>query len=351
MPLNGRYLQTQHDESESTMSLHIEISKPLFTAVFCATLLGCDDPGETAVLETSSGSGDSWNEYADDEPVSDDEAHMSVLDPTQGTPHDIVVSADPGSHDGVVEQHEWGFDDLAQPPVEPAGKFLSTESGYQIFTWKKGMPEVKMGAVAEKVCFLGGLQGAFMGGNDVAETFAVNGEYRLRGLGNVTEVTAVCLSTKFVKHTATYATSSTVDVSSTLDRACFLSSVRGKFDGSVSGLGFTGAEVRKLADTQKWRVRVQGTGGKVYVRCITGANDLPLKYSSETAWLKGQASAQLESPVSQPCLLTRLSGNYSSTGDWAGLWLQESLDGVLQQMLGGYGAVASTSAASRCVDT
>lgn len=248
----------------------------------------------------------------------------------------------------VGDHHEWDPGTLAAPPSEPTAKFLSPESGYQYFTWKKGMPPVSMGPTSDKTCLLAGVHGVFGGASDAAQTITQNGEWLVYGQGGVVEVTAVCLSASFVSQTASYSTYSTMDVSSTLDRGCFLGMIWGRFDGKVAGAGFTGAEVTKV--NNQWRVRVAGTGGRVFVRCITGTNNTPLKYSSETSWQTGQAAAQLESPLSQPCLLTRLSGNFTTPGDWAGLWIREGIDGVLRQMLGGNGSTAMTGAAGRCID-
>jgi hypothetical protein len=193
------------------------------------------------------------------------------------------------------------------------------------------------------------LKTGFGGGGDVAEALDIDGQWLLRGFGNVVTASAVCVSTQFVKQTGLFyvATSGshTLEVATNQHPACFLTSMRGRLNGQVAGVGISGAQVFKNADGTRWKLRVDGQEMKVYMRCVSAPT---LQLSDEVSWLSGQAAQTLKSNLDAPCLLTKLTGNFSSPGDWGGLWLEET-GAVLRQLAGGAAVSNSTSMGARCL--
>lgn len=322
-------------EREVTMQFERNIGTIIISVFATVSSFNCD-------TDDGAGSGDS---SILDKAVGDDESVDGVdVEPPASS---LAVAQEPETG------REWGGLDLSHPSPPPlAGATLSPKSGYQTFVWKRGMPEVKMGATGDKICVLSGVSGSFGGAADRARVAMVDGTWLLGGSGNVTSASAVCFSTTFMKPSGTYyvSTSSShqTQVGSTANRACFFTYLQGKLGGDVSGPGLTGAQVYKTIDGKSWTLKVDGYVAQANIRCIVPVVGT-LKLSDEVSWLAGQPTPiQLQSNLDMPCLLTKLTGNFSSDGDWVGLWLQE-VGGVLRQTLGGTAESSKVSVATRCV--
>lgn len=250
------------------------------------------------------------------------------------------------------EVNEWKVDALKMPPSEPVFNVLDAKSGYQYFAWKKGMPPVKMGLESDKLCFLASVNGTFGDATDTIDILAVNGEWVLQGSGNTAAASAVCISQEIVTpaNSAYWATNSTntLDLGSSTDRACFIRRLRGRFNGKTSGAGVTGARLAKSADGTRWLLRVDGYGVGAGVTCVKPVAPYKLSVSDELNWQSGQSAKLLASGLNVPCMLTAVTGNASSPGDWGGLWLQE-IDEILRQTLGGNAFTTQISIGAHCI--
>lgn len=282
-------------------------------------LAACDDP--TA-------------EHIDDDSVADLDRLDEPEDNDEGPAG--LAAPEPRAAD------EWHAQTLSLSPPTPAFNVLSSKSGFQVFTWKKGAGDVRLGALADKSCFLAGVNGTFASSSDLVEVEVIDGQWLLRGTGSVAAASAICVGTQFASLSGSAFASGkeapfTFDWTSTKNRGCFLTRLAGKLDGTTTGTSTTGARVYKNGDGTRWIFNVEGNSGSpvsAKARCLAAKNGTSLSVSDEVTWSGGEAPLLLSSGVDQPCLLTQVTGTFASPGDWVGQWLSE-LGGTLRQNLGG----------------
>jgi hypothetical protein len=304
-------------------------------AIFSLFLVvGCDDPA-----------------FADD----------AIADPALAEPalDDVAELDDLADAAGPSLADEWESQPLALPTPEPVAKVLSNKSGYQVFHWKKGMGDVPLGALTDKTCFLAGLNGTLASSSDRVEIEPVGEQWVLRGFGNAAAASAVCVATSFAFRSDTITWTGTegsfvYNWTPVANKACFLTRLSGKLDGTASGASTTGARVYKSGDGSTWIFNVEGNTGSVVgakARCIQANPGKTLTVSDEIAWTAGEAPLLLSSGVDLPCMLTHVTGTVASPGDWVGLWLSE-LQATLRQNLGGnkFTQTNGLTVKTRCVN-
>lgn len=307
-----------------------ELSLP---ASILLLLAACDEPTTDQIDDAAVGDPDTLEELADEEAP------------------ESITALEPRDAD------EWRGQSLSLAPPEPLFNVLSSKSGFQIFTWKKGAGDVRLGSIADKSCFLAGLNGTFGSSSDVAEVEVIDGQWLLRGFGSVAAASAVCVGTQFATLSGvairTTETSFTWDWSSTSNRGCFLTRLAGKMDGSTAGTSTTGVKIYKNGAGTRWLFNVEGNTGSpisAKARCLVAKNGTSLSVSDELTWSGDEAPLLLSSGVDKPCLLTQVTGTIASPGDWVGNWLSE-LTGSLRQNLGGnkFSPINGITVKARCL--
>ncbi|HYI02372.1 hypothetical protein [Hyalangium sp.] len=100
-------------------------------------------------------------------------------------------------------------------------------------------------------------------------------------------------------------------LSSTSDRACFFTRIRGSFDSS-------GDSVRILASRETWNLHGAGsTSAAAACATLPGAS----AYSTAYEWTAGQPRpTNMGSTRGRVCFLTRVGGAFNSPADWAGIY-------------------------------
>ena len=136
-------------------------------------LAACDEPATDQVDDAAVEEPDVLEELADEEAPESD------------------LAPEPRDAD------EWPAQTFSLAPPEPVFNVLNSKSGFQIFTWKQGAGDVRLGSITDKSCFLAGLNGTLGSLSDVAEVEVIDGQWLLRGFGSVASASAVCVGTKF----------------------------------------------------------------------------------------------------------------------------------------------------------
>lgn len=219
----------------------------------------------------------------------------------------------------------------------------------QFFEWVKGMPPVAMGSPNKRSCFLRGFSGALKSASDgaVVTTDQVTGNWTMYGKGSTTAVRAACVSAYYAyTNPAPMSVQDTgiKDMGAAAGRACFVQSIEGPVNGDLSGPAMRGVMIRLDPSGTRWHLETYGSGVKATARCL-GLGDHSL--SGDKFWKTGQVPLPV-GPVTSPCFITRVFGNYSSSNDFVGTWLQ-NINAVLGQWLGGYAFTSQAQIGVRCM--
>lgn len=126
------------------------------------------------------------------------------------------------------------------------------------------------------------------------------------------------------------------DLGSSVDRACFLTGVKGAFEGG-------GEAVFVRVSGGRWQLG--GQSGQVSIggraNCVLNPN-----YTAEVTWSQGQAAKNLGSASDRVCFLTRVAGKLEGGGELVRTRISGAswvLDGTSQQV--------GVNAAARCLLT
>lgn len=104
--------------------------------------------------------------------------------------------------------------------------------------WTQGSPDIGLGSINDRVCFLTGVRGNLSGSNESVRVYANNGSWWLGGTSSQTGVAAwaACVYTTPDKYTPEYFWSTTLDypklMGSATGRICFITGVAGGFNDS-----------------------------------------------------------------------------------------------------------------------
>ncbi|MDC0673709.1 hypothetical protein [Nannocystis radixulma] len=229
-------------------------------------------------------------------------------------------------------------------------EFRASPPDTQFFEWVKGMPPLVLGSSAQRACFLRGFNGSLKSTGDGASLYldGVTNNWMLTGKGSTWAVRAACVSSGFVAAGPTHWSSQDTnikDIGSAAARACFLHSVEGPVNGTITGTAMRGAMIRLDPSGTKWYLETYGTGVKATARCVSLGT---VKLSSEKFWQSGQAPISVGS-TGAPCFATRVFGNFSSPEDHVGPWLQ-NIGSTLIQTLGGFSVSGQDQIGVRCMN-
>ena len=181
------------------------------------------------------------------------------------------------------------------------------------FTWQQGQTPMNMGSAAARVCFLTRVQGHLDGAEEAVHARIIDGDWVLDGRSRHGGVgaNARCLNlgaaNLYSEAHHWQQGEAAVDLGSAEDRACFLTHVQGRFEGS-------GEWVHVFIQEGRWKLDggSQQTGVAAGARCLmTG------RYGDEMASRAGTPMDTMRRKTQGVCFLTGIQGRFDGPEDAA----------------------------------
>jgi hypothetical protein len=233
----------------------------------------------------------------------------------------------------------------AGPEAEVAGGTLGSQeqaiSGLES-VWYAGWARPKLGLGSDRVCFLNMMTGHFDASSEYVETPLQGGVWYLGGGALHAGVGAKgrCMAVRggaYYSDEYTWSQNQLLDthLGSASGRACFLTRVSGKFEGSSESVHiyeFLGAWYLGGSSLQR--------DVSASARCVSVKS-----YGAESSWEQGSPPLNLGPTLGQDCFLTRVAGDFQGRSES----VQVYEDGKGSWFLHGTSARNGLSASARCV--
>jgi hypothetical protein len=263
--------------------------------------------------------------------------HLSAQHLSAGAPDGVFASARCYSmHQDVCE---------ATPPLERS--FACDARVRQRSDWQQETPAaVDMGPADDRACFLVRTRGHFEGGGESVHAQVVSGRWQLTGNSRQEGIaaTAECVGVESMTDEKSWDQAQgaeTVDLAPAEGYACFLTRMRGHFEGG-------GEVIHTRIENGRWVLGGNSAqdGGAVSAsaRCI-----LVRSMGPERTWYEDGPEEELSRSPEDFCFLTRVEGKFKGGGEVVEVKLEALPDGGVRQVLTGSSGQKQVAGRARCV--
>ena len=201
---------------------------------------------------------------------------------------------------------------------EPASLGVSTQEVAVLggeFSWSQGQARMAMGSSADRFCFLTTISGRFKGAGEAVRVFVEDGQWLIEGSSGQTGVNAKARCVPLSWQGRTLSVSSAfqwnqddpraVALGSDADRACFLTSLSGHFQGAGEFVEVRRSNGQWLLDGGSHQLGIEAI-----VHCL-----INVQPTGPFSWSQGTAGVVMAPVATSACGLTAMTGRFEGAGE------------------------------------